>query len=69
MTLEGLNEDFRDLLVLFADAGVEFVIVLTSALTVPPATSRAETSALGIANGIVCFTSWPRRCCEALPSR
>jgi hypothetical protein len=27
MTLEGLNEDFRDLLVLFVDAGVEFVIV------------------------------------------
>jgi len=27
MTLEGLNEDFRDLLVRFADAGVDFVIV------------------------------------------
>jgi len=27
MTLEGLNDDFRDLLILFADAGVEFVIV------------------------------------------
>ena len=25
MTLEGLNEDFRDLLVLLADGGVEFV--------------------------------------------
>ena len=32
MTLEGLNEDFRDLLVLFADAGVEFVIVGAYAL-------------------------------------
>ena len=27
MTLEGLHEDFRDLLVVFADVGVEFVIV------------------------------------------
>jgi hypothetical protein len=27
MTLEGLNEDFRDLLVQFTDDGVEFVIV------------------------------------------
>jgi hypothetical protein len=27
MTLEGLNEDFRDLFVLFVDAGVEFVVV------------------------------------------
>jgi predicted nucleotidyltransferase len=27
MTLEGLNDDFRDLLVELADAGVEFVIV------------------------------------------
>ena len=32
MTLEGLNEDFRDLLVLFADGGVEFVIVGAYAL-------------------------------------
>ena len=32
MTLEGLNEDFRDLLVLFADTGVEFVIVGAYAL-------------------------------------
>ena len=32
MTLEGLNEDFRDLLVLFSDAGVEFVIVGAYAL-------------------------------------
>jgi hypothetical protein len=32
MTLEGLNEDFQDLLVLFADAGVEFVIVGAYAL-------------------------------------
>ena len=27
MTLEGLNDDFRDLLVAFGEAGVEFVIV------------------------------------------
>jgi hypothetical protein len=27
MTLEGLNEDFRDLLVLLADGRVEFMIV------------------------------------------
>ena len=27
MTLEGLHEDLRDLLVLFADADVDFVIV------------------------------------------
>jgi hypothetical protein len=27
MTLEGLNEDFRDFLVLLADGGVDFVIV------------------------------------------
>lgn len=32
MTLEGLNEDFRDLLALFAEAGVEFVIVGAYAL-------------------------------------
>jgi hypothetical protein len=32
MTLEGLNEDFQDLPVLFADAGVEFVIVGAYAL-------------------------------------
>jgi hypothetical protein len=32
MTLDGLNEDFRDLLVVFADAGVEFVIVGAYAL-------------------------------------
>src|SRR2546425_5084521 len=32
MTLEGLNEDFRDLLILFADGGVEFVIVGAYAL-------------------------------------
>jgi hypothetical protein len=32
MTLEGLNEDFRDLLVLLVDAGVEFVIVGAYAL-------------------------------------
>jgi hypothetical protein len=32
MTLEGLNEDFRDLLVQFADSGVEFVIVGAYAL-------------------------------------
>jgi hypothetical protein len=34
MTLEGLHEDFRDLFVLFADAGVEFVIVGAYALAV-----------------------------------
>ncbi|MGH7390576.1 MAG: nucleotidyl transferase AbiEii/AbiGii toxin family protein [Candidatus Rokuibacteriota bacterium] len=32
MTLEGLNEDFRDLLVVLADAGAEFVIVGAYAL-------------------------------------
>lgn len=32
MTLEGLNEDFRDLLVVLADTGVEFVIVGAYAL-------------------------------------
>jgi predicted nucleotidyltransferase len=32
MTLEGLNDDFRDVLVLLADAGVEFVIVGAYAL-------------------------------------
>jgi hypothetical protein len=32
MTLEGLNDDFRDVVVLFADAGVEFVIVGAYAL-------------------------------------
>jgi hypothetical protein len=32
MTLEGLHEDFRDVLVLFADAGVDFVIVGAYAL-------------------------------------
>jgi hypothetical protein len=32
MTLEGLNEDFRDLLAQFSDAGVEFVIVGAYAL-------------------------------------
>jgi hypothetical protein len=32
MTLDGLNQDFCDLLVLFADAGVEFVIVGAYAL-------------------------------------
>lgn len=32
MTLEGWHEDYRDLLVLFADAGVEFVIVGAYAL-------------------------------------
>ena len=32
MRLDGLHEDFRDLLVLFADAGVEFVIVGAYAL-------------------------------------
>lgn len=32
MTLEGLNDDFRDLLVELADAGVEFVIVGAFAL-------------------------------------
>jgi hypothetical protein len=32
MTLEGLNEDFRDLLVVFVDCGVEFVIVGAYAL-------------------------------------
>src|SRR5438046_7310868 len=32
MTLEGLNEDFRDLLILLADQGVEFVIVGAYAL-------------------------------------
>jgi hypothetical protein len=31
-TLDGLHEDFRDLLVLFADAGVEFLIVGAYAL-------------------------------------
>lgn len=31
-SLEGLNEDFRDLLVLLADAGVEFVVVGAYAL-------------------------------------
>jgi hypothetical protein len=32
MTLEGLNDDFRDIVILFADAGVEFVIVGAYAL-------------------------------------
>jgi hypothetical protein len=32
MTLEGLNDDFRDLLLLLADEGVEFVIVGAYAL-------------------------------------
>ncbi len=32
MTLEGLNEDFRDFLVLLADGGVDFVIVGAYAL-------------------------------------
>jgi hypothetical protein len=32
MTLDGLNDDFRDLIVLFADGGVEFVIVGAYAL-------------------------------------
>ena len=32
MTLEGLNPDFRDLLIQFADGGVEFVIVGAYAL-------------------------------------
>jgi len=32
MTLEGLNEDFRDLLVLLADTGAEFVVVGAYAL-------------------------------------
>jgi hypothetical protein len=32
MTLEGLNEDFRDVVVTFADLGVEFVIVGAYAL-------------------------------------
>jgi hypothetical protein len=32
MILEGLNEDYRDLLVLFADSGVEYVIVGAYAL-------------------------------------
>jgi Nucleotidyl transferase of unknown function (DUF2204) len=32
MALEGLNEDFRDLLVLLADTGVEFVVVGAYAL-------------------------------------
>jgi hypothetical protein len=32
MALEGLHEDFRDVLVLFADGGVEFVIVGAYAL-------------------------------------
>jgi hypothetical protein len=34
MTLEGLNPDFRDLLIQFADRGVEFVIVGAYALAV-----------------------------------
>ncbi|HVV52491.1 MAG TPA: hypothetical protein VHO06_22685 [Polyangia bacterium] len=33
MTLEGLNEDFRDLLVFFVDGGVEFVVVGAYALS------------------------------------
>jgi predicted nucleotidyltransferase len=32
MTLDGLNDDFRDIVVLFADRGVEFVIVGAYAL-------------------------------------
>lgn len=32
MTIDGLNEDFRDILVLFADVGVEFVVVGAYAL-------------------------------------
>lgn len=32
MTIEGLNEDFRDVVVLFADGGVEFVVVGAYAL-------------------------------------
>lgn len=34
MTLEGLNDDFRELLVLFANADVEFVIVGAYALAI-----------------------------------
>jgi hypothetical protein len=33
MTIEGLNDDFRDLLILFAEGGVEFVIVGAYALS------------------------------------
>jgi hypothetical protein len=32
MTLEGLNDDFREVVVLFADAGVEFLVVGAYAL-------------------------------------
>jgi predicted nucleotidyltransferase len=32
MTLEGLNDDFRDIVVLFSDRGVEFIIVGAYAL-------------------------------------
>jgi len=32
MTLDGLNDDFRDIVVLFADEGVEFVVVGAFAL-------------------------------------
>jgi hypothetical protein len=42
MTLEGLHEDFRDLLVLLADAGVEFVIVGAYALAFHGAPRASE---------------------------
>ena len=32
MTLEGLNEDFRDVIAVFADSGVEFMVVGAYAL-------------------------------------
>lgn len=65
MTLEGLNEDFRDLLVVFAEAGVEFVIVGAYALAlhgaprasgdidlfVRPSTSNAQR----VVNGLTRF--------------
>jgi hypothetical protein len=40
MTLEGLNDDFRDLLVELADAGVEFVVVGAFALAFSRRASR-----------------------------
>jgi hypothetical protein len=45
MTLEGLNDDFRDVIVLFADGGVEFVIVGAYALAfhgIPRATGDID---------------------------
>jgi hypothetical protein len=47
MTLEGLNDDFRDLLVELADAGVEFVIVGAYALVFHGAPRASASSTKG----------------------